>query len=134
MRSRRTSESSIASAVFLIRWMVAGVFLAQGAQKLLFPDAWGAGRFKVIGVPVPQISSPLVGVVEVVCAVLLIFGGWTRIASVLLLIDISFAILTTKLPLLMRTGFWATLNESTTDYCMVAGLIFLLIAGQPDPP
>jgi putative oxidoreductase len=134
MRSRRTQETNFHSAIFLIRWMVGGVFLAEGVQKFLFPDVWGWGRFKIIGIPLPQFSAPFVGVMEVACGALLICGAWTQVTSVLLLINLSVAIITTKIPMLSSAGFWATLNESTTDYCMLAGLIFLLInAKQADP-
>jgi len=109
--------------------MVGGVFLAEGIQKFLFPDVLGVGRFTAIGIPVPQFSALFVGIVEIVCGAMLIVGVLTRIASIPLLIDISFAIVTTKIPMLSRVGFWTTLHEARTDYCMFLGLLFLLIVG-----
>ncbi|SPE27827.1 DoxX [Candidatus Sulfotelmatobacter sp. SbA7] len=110
--------------------MVGWVFLSEGIQKFLFPAALGAGRFAKIGIPAPQFFGPFVGVVEVVCGTMLILGLLTRLASIPLLIDILVAIGTTKVPMLSKAGFWATMHEARTDYCMLLGLIFLLIAGS----
>jgi putative oxidoreductase len=117
-------------ATILIRLLVGGVFLAEGIQKFLFPAALGVGRFVKIGIPAPQFFAPFVGVVEIVCGTLLIIGFITRLAAILLLIDISVAIATTKIPLLSRAGFWSTVHEARTDYCMLLGLAFLLLVGS----
>jgi uncharacterized membrane protein YphA (DoxX/SURF4 family) len=117
-------------ATILIRLLVGGVFLAEGIQKFLFPAALGVGRFVKIGIPAPQFFAPFVGVVEIVCGTLLIIGFITRLAAILLLIDISVAIATTKIPLLSRAGFWSTVHEARTDYCMLLGLVFLLLVGS----
>jgi putative oxidoreductase len=130
MGASRMPGSSASAAVFLVRLMVGWVFLSEGIQKFLFPAALGAGRFAKIGIPAPQFIGPFVGVVEIVCGTLLILGLLTRLASVPLLIDILVAIATTKIPMLSKTGFWATMHEARTDYCMLLGLIFLLIAGS----
>jgi uncharacterized membrane protein YphA (DoxX/SURF4 family) len=116
--------------VILIRILVGWVFLTEGIQKFLFPAALGVGRFVKIGIPAPHFFAPFVGVVEIVCGLLLIVGLLTRLASVPLLIDIAVAIATTKIPMLMKSGFWAAMHEARTDFCMVMGLVFLLIAGS----
>src|SRR4051794_10641427 len=100
----------------LIRILVGVVFLSEGVQKFLFSDALGVGRFVKIGIPAPQLSAPFVGVVEIVCGALLLVGFLTRLASVALLIDITVAIATTKLPMLFARGFWATAHEARTDW------------------
>jgi putative oxidoreductase len=129
MREKSTFGTTARSATILIRIMVGWVFLSEGIQKFLFPAALGVGRFAKIGIPAPQFFGPFVGVVEIVCGVLLIVGLLTRLASVPLLIDILVAIATTKIPMLAKAGFWATMHEARTDFCMLLGLIFLLIAG-----
>jgi len=130
MGASRIPSSSATAAVVLVRLMVGWVFLSEGIQKFLFPAALGAGRFAKIGIPAPQFFGPFVGVVEVVCGTMLILGLLTRLASIPLLIDILVAIGTTKVPMLSKAGFWATMHEARTDYCMLLGLIFLLIAGS----
>jgi putative oxidoreductase len=130
MQASRTLRSTAPSATVLVRVMVGWVFMSEGIQKFLFPAALGVGRFAKIGIPAPQFFAPFVGVVEIVCGALLIVGLLTRLASIPLLIDIIVAITTTKLPMLSKSGFWATMHEARTDFCMLLGLIFLLIVGS----
>jgi putative oxidoreductase len=117
-------------ATILIRLLVGAVFLSEGIQKFLFPTALGAGRFVKIGIPAPQFFAPFVGVVEIICGALLIIGLVTRLAAIPLIIDISVAIITTKIPMLSTAGFWSMAHEARTDYCMLLGLIFLLLVGS----
>lgn len=130
MHSPQVLRTRTRSPFFLIRWMVGWVFLSEGIQKFLFPGALGIGRFTKIGIPAPQFLAPFVGVVEIVCGGLLIIGLFTRLASIPLLIDILVAIATTKIPMLSKSGFWAMMHEARTDFCMLLGLIFLLIVGS----
>ena len=116
--------------VFLIRLMVGAVFLSEGIQKFLFVDSLGVGRFIKIGIPFPQVMAPFVGVVEIVFGLFLLVGFMTRLSTIPLLIDISVAILTTKFPMLVQKGFWATAHEARTDFCMLLGLLFLLGSGS----
>jgi uncharacterized membrane protein YphA (DoxX/SURF4 family) len=113
--------------IVLIRLLVGAVFLSEGIQKFLFPASLGVGRFAKIGIPYPKLSGPFVGVVEIVCGALIVAGWLTWLAVVPLLIDISVAIATTKIPMLRHQGFWAMAHEARTDYCMLLGLLFLLM-------
>jgi putative oxidoreductase len=115
--------------LLLLRLLVGWVFLSEGIQKFLFPAALGAGRFAKIGIPAPQFTGPFVGVVEIVCGALLIAGLFTTLAAVPLLIDIAVAIATTKIPMLLRQGFWAAMHEARTDFCMLLGLIAIVLLG-----
>jgi len=125
-----TPSCAVLRAMILIRLLVGWVFLSEGIQKFLFPAALGMGRFVKIGIPAPQFFAPFVGVVEIVCGTLLIVGLLTRLAAIPLLIDIVVAIVTTKIPMLAKAGFWGTMHEARTDFCMLLGLIFLMIAGS----
>jgi putative oxidoreductase len=118
-----------AKAVLLIRILVGWVFLSEGTQKFLFPAQLGVGRFEKIGIPAPQFMAPFVGVVEIVCGTLLLIGLLTRLATIPLLIDMTVAIATTKIPMLVKSGIWAMLHEARVDFSMVLGLVFLLITG-----
>ena len=108
-----------APANAIVRALVGAVFLAEGIQKFLYPDALGAGRFAKIGIPWPSLSAPFVGVVEILGGALLLLGLFTRLAGALLLVDICVAIATTKLPALASKGFWATVHEARTDWSML---------------
>jgi putative oxidoreductase len=116
--------------LLLLRVMVGWVFLSEGIQKFLYPDALGAGRFAKIGIPYPHFSGPFVGVVEILCGAMLILGIATLYAAILLLINISVALVTTKWPILHKQGFWAAMHESRTDMCMFLGLIAILCLGS----
>ena len=116
-------------AVLLIRLMIGGVFLSEGVQKFLFPMALGVGRFGRVGIPASDVLAPLVGGFEVFCGLLVLLGFFTRLAILPLLLIMLVAFFTTKLPILLQDGFWKMAHEARTDYCMVLGLLFLLLAG-----
>jgi uncharacterized membrane protein YphA (DoxX/SURF4 family) len=127
--SPQDSQCRLSSGILLVRILVGWVFLSEGIQKLLFPAALGAGRFLKIGIPAPQFTGPFVGVVEIVCGTLLIVGLFTILATVPLFIDIVFAIATTKVPMLLKQGFWVAMHEARTDFCMLVGLIAIALLG-----
>jgi putative oxidoreductase len=116
-------------AVLSIRILVGWVFLSEGIQKFLFPEALGVGRFAKIGIPWPHVLAPFVGTVEIVCGTLVLVGWATRLAAVPLLGVISVALYSTKIPMFAKNGFWATLHEARVDVSMLLALLFLLIAG-----
>lgn len=130
------------AATVLVRIMAGSVFLSEGIQKFLYPEDLAAERFSKIGIPDPEVMGPFVGGCEVVCGVLLIIGLLTRVVVIVLLIDISVAIVSTKIPVLLghgfwgfslmklpRYGFWSMMHEARTDFSMWLGLLFLLIVG-----
>ncbi len=129
-------------ATILIRLMVGGVFLSEGIQKFLFPEAVGAGRFLRIGIPAPEVMGPMVGVVEIACGALLLLGLLTRLAAIPLIVTMIVAITTTKIPILLgygfwgfslrkldHYGFWSMAHEARTDFAMLLGATFLLLVG-----
>ena len=126
----------------LIRLIVGSTFLSEGIQKFLFSDALGVGRFVKIGIPYPEVMAPFVGVFEIVCGALLIAGLLTRLAAIPMIINISVAIVSTKIPILLghgfwmfnlpkanSYGFWSMMHEARTDFAMLLGGIFLLVVG-----
>jgi len=125
----RLLGTSAPAATIFIRLAAGAIFVSEGVQKFLFPDALGVGRFVKIGIPAPEILAPFVGVVEVAGGALLILGLLTRFAALALFIDMLVAIATTKIPMLAKSGFWATAHEARTDWAMLLGSLFLLIAG-----
>jgi uncharacterized membrane protein YphA (DoxX/SURF4 family) len=126
---RWARSTSAPRATLLIRLLVGAVFFSEGVQKFLFPTELGVGRFAKIGIPAPHYVAPFVGLVEIICGVLLVIGLLTRLAAIPLVINISVAIATTKIPLLSKSGFWAAAHEARTDYAMLLGLLFLVIVG-----
>lgn len=126
---KQLSPHRIGWGLLLLRLLVGSVFLSEGIQKFLFPAALGAGRFEKIGIPAPQFTSPFVGVTEIVCGTLLILGLFTMFAVCPLLVDILVAITTTKVPLLLKQGFWTAMHEGRTDFCMILGLLAIALLG-----
>src|SRR5271166_5879549 len=127
----------------LVRLMVGlVVFLPEGIQKLAFPEVLGAGRFANIGIPYPEVMGPFVGTVEIVCGALVILALLTRLAATPLIVIMTVAIVSTKLPIwaghdiwifhtrkLARYGFWNMAHEARDDFLMLLGSLYLLIAG-----
>jgi putative oxidoreductase len=138
----RMMFSGAPAATILIRLTVGGIFFLEGVQKFLYPGDLGVGRFTKIGIPAPEVMAPFVGGVEIVCGVMLLAGLLTRLAAIPLLIDISVAILSTKIPILLGQAFWmfalpklprygflSMVHEARADFSMLLGLLFLLIVG-----
>ena len=143
---KRFLRTHAPAAIILLRLMVGGVFLSEGIQKFVFPDLLGAGRFTKIGIPAPEVTAPFVGMVETLGGGLVILGLCTRLAALLLWINISVALLSTKLPILLGHGFWRfslpphpapfhvygfwpVAHEARTDLCMWLGSLLLLFVG-----
>jgi putative oxidoreductase len=139
---RRLLSTNAPAATILVRLLVGSVFLSEGIQKFLYPTELAAGRFAKIGIPAPEILGPFVGACETIAGGLLILGLITRFAALVLLIDISVAIVSTKIPILLghgygrfalpnlpRYGFLSMMHEARTDFSMWLGLLFLLIVG-----
>lgn len=114
---------------FIVRLIVGVVFLSEGIQKFLFPDSVGVGRFTKIGIPAPEFFAPFVGCVEIICGVLICLGLFTRLVAAPLIINMIVAILTTKIPILMESGFWKMAHDARTDYSMILGSVYLLLFG-----
>jgi putative oxidoreductase len=125
----RIVTTSAPASVSLVRLLVGGVFLSEGIQKFLYPDALGVGRFAEIGIPGASFMGPFVGTVEIVCGALIVVGLLTRVLAIPLIIDMLVAIATTKVPILWKSGFWAMAHEARIDYAMLLGSAFLLLVG-----
>jgi putative oxidoreductase len=133
------------AATILIRLIVGGVFLSEGIQKFLFaagPDARGVERFVKIGIPLPEVMAPFVGVFEIGCGGLLLLGFLTRLAAIPMIVNMCVAIASTKVPILLghaywifslptlkSYGFWSMMHEARVDFSMILGSLFLLLVG-----
>jgi putative oxidoreductase len=127
---QKSGFGKVSSAIFAVRLMIGAVFFLEGIKKFLFVEQWGAGRFMRIGIPAPHVMGPFVGAVEIICGLLVLMGLRTSLAAIPLLVVICTAIVTTKIPILLKSGFWPMEAEARTDYSMLMGLIFLLLAGS----
>lgn len=121
------------ASIMLIRLAVGLIFFTQGILKYIDPNM-GVARFARIGFPHPYFTAHFVGAFEIVCGIFVLLGFWTRATAVPLLIVISTAIATTKVPELSRAsqGFWYMVSDARTDFAMFCSLLFLILAGGGD--
>lgn len=119
-----------ARSVILIRLAVGLIFATQGYLKYADPNM-GVNRFARIGFSAPLFTAHFVGAFEMICGVLVLVGLWTRISAIPLLVVISTAIATTKIPELYRAnqGFWYMVSDARTDFAMLCCLLFLILCG-----
>ena len=117
-------------SVLLVRIAVGLIFFTQGILKYIDPNM-GVVRFTRIGFPHPCFSAHFVGTFEILCGLLLLVGLCTRLVSIPLLIVITTAIATTKIPELFRAnqGFWYMVSDGRTDFAMFCCLVFLISVG-----
>ena len=115
--------------LLLVRAVTGLVFLLEGILKFVSPEKLGVGRFVKIGIPSPEVLAPFVGVVEIACGLLIVFGLLTRFAALALIIDMLVAIASTKVPLLLHSGFWEMAHEARLDFAMLASSCVLLVVG-----
>jgi putative oxidoreductase len=118
------------ASIVLIRLPVGLIFFTQGILK--FTDAnMGVARFARIGFSNSEFTAHFVGGFEIVCGILVLLGLWTRAAAVPLLVVITTAIITTKVPELFRAnqGLWYMISDARTDFAMFCSLLFLIAAG-----
>jgi putative oxidoreductase len=131
--------------MMLVRILVGLVFLTEGILKFLQPGELGVGRFTHIGLPVPGILAPIVGIVEIVAGAAVLLSFYAGEAALLLLAVILTAIFTTKIPILLgrpighfrvpkgvsRTGLLSFVHEARTDLAMLFCLVATLIDRPP---
>jgi putative oxidoreductase len=135
-------KTDSSGTTIIIRIMAGAVFLAEGIQKFLYPAMRGEGRFDKMGFPNPEFFASFVGVFEILCGTLLLVGFLTRAAAFAMLINMTVAIVVTKIPIasgesfgpfvlreLKTYGFWSMAHEMRTDFAMWLGSLFLIIRG-----
>ena len=111
-------------------------------NSILLPEMRGAGRFEGMGFPNPEFWGNFVGLFEIACGALILSGLLTRGAALAMLINMTVAIIITKIPValgesfgpfnlreLNTYGFWSMAHEMRTDFAMWLGSLFLIING-----
>lgn len=93
--TRFRSKASPDWAWLLVRLVVGAIFVYHGYPKLFGPSTeMVVNFFRNIGVPMPELMAPFVGVVEFVGGLMLILGLGTRFWGLALAIDMAVAMLT----------------------------------------
>jgi putative oxidoreductase len=117
------------SKTIFIRLITGLIFISEGIQKYLIVTMYGPLFFQQIGFSNPQFWVYFTGTFEILCGILVLFGLFTRLASIPLITIMVFAFVKTKLPLLATNGFWTFTHEYSTEFSLTLLLIVLLIYG-----
>ncbi len=116
-------------APLVVRVIVGIIMAAHGLQKLQGgPANFGQGPLATLGVPLPVFMGYVVTFVELIGGILLIVGFLSRLAALLLTIDLVVAILLVK----VNVGLIATPGSGTgaeLDLALIAGFLVILLAG-----
>jgi putative oxidoreductase len=126
--------------VIILRLMAGSVFFWEGILKFVYPNQ-GVGRFTKLGFPMPETLAHIIAVGEIVGGLLILFGFFTRVVSLYFILQMTVAILSTKIGLYLGTsplplppapptvGFWAVLHETRSDWAQLLTSVFLLMVG-----
>lgn len=123
--TQTSSDSRHDIALAALRVAIGGIFAAHGAQKLFVYGIEGvSGAFGGMGIPMPGITGPLTGVVELAAGLALVVGLMTRLAglglAVIMLGAISFVHI--------KAGFWAP-NGVEFPLALLAGATTIALSG-----
>ncbi len=95
MLNNSTSTKFQTYALWALRILLVLIFLYHGLPKAIY---WSAATEKFIGFGLPGFLGPITGIVEVIAAVLLLFGRFWQATNLVLLFIIAGAIATVQIP------------------------------------
>jgi putative oxidoreductase len=115
-------------APLVVRVIVGIIMAAHGFQKLQAGPANFGGFLAQLGVPLPTLMGYVVTLVELLGGILLIVGLFSRLAALLLTVDLVVAILLVK----VNVGLIAPPQQGAgaeLDLALIAGFLVILFAG-----
>lgn len=123
--TQTSTDSRHDIALAALRVAIGGIFAAHGAQKLFVYGIEGvSGAFGGMGIPMPGITGPLTGVVELTAGLALVVGLLTRLAGLGLAVIMIGAIGFVH----AQAGFWAP-NGVEFPLALLAGAATLALSG-----
>ena len=116
-------------APLVVRVLVGIIMVAHGWQKLQGgPANFGEG-LAGLGVPLPALMAYVVTFVELIGGILLIVGLLSRLAALLLTVDLIVAILLVKVNIGFLSPPQSQLPGAELDLALIAGFLVVLLAG-----
>ena len=122
------SSGQLGVGLLLLRLALGAVFIMHGGQKLF--QAGFAGTTEMMsqmGVPAPGIVGPLLSIAEPLAGVALILGFLTRLAGLVIAIDMICAIFLVHLP----NGFFVPMGIEFVMMNAAAGLTLAFLGAGP---
>ncbi len=114
----------------LARVIVGVIMAAHGLQKLVMgPGAFGSSMLGAMGVPFPTFMGYVVVFVELVGGILLILGLLSRLAALLLTINLLVAILLVKVQIGLISPTDPPAVGAELDLALIAGFLVILLMG-----
>ena len=122
--------SQLAGLTSLAVRMILGIIMvAHGAQKLqMGPANFGQG-LAGMGVPLPVLTGYVVTFVELIGGILLVIGLLSRLAALLLMVNLTVAILLVNVGIGFLTPPGAASSGVELPLALIAGLLVILLAG-----
>src|SRR5215203_7370059 len=84
------------STILILRLMAGSVFFWEGVLKFVYVNQ-GVGRFTKLSFPFPENTAHFVAIAEIIGGLLLIFGLFTRIVALYFIIQMTVAVISTKI-------------------------------------
>ena len=126
VRTERLDGTLAPLGIALIRVVVGLTFFMHGWQKFFITGVDGIeGFFGMLSIPAPALAALVVSIVELTGGLALILGVFTRLAGILLTLDMVVALLVFHLP----NGFFAETNGIELVLVLGAAALGLALTG-----
>lgn len=123
LSTTKISPKTLSFGLLLFRLCLGGLMIANhGWMKIVNLEVLKTQFYDFLGLG-SQISLILAITVEILCSILLIFGLYTRVALIPLIVTMLVAI---------GTHGWQIFGEAELGFLYLIGFVFLLIVGPGD--
>ena len=124
--NRSSANLTAPWGIALLRVVTGIIFLMHGQQKLFeFGIGGVTGMMTGLGVPAPGLMAVIITLVELVGGIALILGAFTRIAALLVAIDVLVAFFLVHLP----NGFFASSGGVELVLLLATAGVTLVLTG-----